>query len=144
MVHIILFEKIYGFKKFGNCIHIYYKLLFVNYLSVKTFHVLVLPQIFLQLINGLHQHLFSIQLSHYSWNMKLDLSLALVFVPTMHDLLVYCNTTYDMTYGTLTSTFDSSLTQKIVQVEFFFSMGCSLIFLFMHFFQNGLHCIPNF
>jgi hypothetical protein len=37
MVYIILFERIYGLKKFGNCIHIYYNLLFVNYLSIKLF-----------------------------------------------------------------------------------------------------------
>jgi hypothetical protein len=36
-MHIILFERIYGFKKFGNYIHIYYNLLFVNYLSIKIF-----------------------------------------------------------------------------------------------------------
>ncbi len=35
VVHIILFERIYSLKKFGNCIYIYYNLLFINYLSVK-------------------------------------------------------------------------------------------------------------
>jgi len=40
MVHIILFERIYGIKIFRNYIHIYYNLLFVNYLSVKLFLLL--------------------------------------------------------------------------------------------------------
>jgi hypothetical protein len=36
-----------------------------------------------------------LQLFHCFWNMKQNLSLTLFFVPMLHNMLVYCNTTYN-------------------------------------------------
>jgi hypothetical protein len=46
-----------------------------------TFHVIVhfFFNFFLQLIHDLHPNVFSMQLYHYSWNMRLDFSLTLSF-----------------------------------------------------------------
>jgi len=46
LVHIILFERIYGLKKIGNYIHIHYNLLYFNYLSVKLFMLFFLKSFY--------------------------------------------------------------------------------------------------